>query len=125
MKSKRSYSRATRVAQNILEVAASVLLTEVKDPRISDVQLNEVVLTPDLRIAKIYYVLLGKEEADPDAQAGLASCAGFLRKQLGERLDLRHIPELTFVWDEAVHEGRRIEKILSEIKYSDTTDEDE
>lgn len=119
MKSKRSYSRATRVAQNILEVAASLLMSEVKDPRIEHVQLNEVKLTPDLRIAKVYYILIDFDKFDEEAQAGLESCAGFVRRQLGDRLDLRHIPEIHFIWDESVHEGRRIEKLLSEIKYSD------
>lgn len=90
----------------------------------ANVQLNEVVLTPDLSIAKIYYVLLDREEADPEAQAALAKASGFIRRQLGDALDMRHIPELHFEWDAAVQKGRRIEELLSKIEYSDAPEED-
>lgn len=120
MKQKRAYKRSDRVGQNMLEVLASLVLVDVKDPRVKQVQLTAVDPAPDLKFARVYYILLDKREADDDAQAGLERASGFLRKELGDRLQIRHVPELRFVYDESVERGRRIDDLLNHLDSEDT-----
>jgi len=116
MKKKRAYKRTDRVGQNMLELLASMLLVDVKDPRVSQVQLMAVDVTSDLRYAKVFYILLDKREPDPEAQDGLQRAAGFLRRELGDRLTMRYVPELKFEYDQSVERGRRIEDLLKTIE---------
>lgn len=102
----------------MLEVLASLILLEVKDPRVSQVQLTAVDVSPDLSFARVYYVMLDRREPDEDVQTGLERSSGFLRRELGVRLAIRHVPELRFVYDESVERGRRIDDLLSTLKPS-------
>ncbi|MEZ4462032.1 MAG: 30S ribosome-binding factor RbfA [bacterium] len=111
-----------RVSQNMLEVLANLLITDVKDPRVENVQITAVDVTPDLRYAKVFYVLLDKREPDDDAQDGLERAGGFLRRELGDRLTMRYVPELRFEYDESVERGRRMDELLRTI---DTPAEEE
>lgn len=113
MKQKRTWKRSDRVGQNMLEVLASLILLEVKDPRVSQVQLTAVDVSPDLSFARVFYVMLDRREADADVQHGLERSSGFLRRELGVRLSIRHVPELRFVYDASVERGRRIDDLLS------------
>ena len=116
MKKKRAYKRTDRVGQNMLELLASMLLVDVKDPRVAQVQLMAVDVTSDLRYAKVFYILLDKREPDPEAQDGLQRAAGFLRRELGDRLTMRYVPELKFEYDQSVERGHRIEDLLKTIE---------
>jgi ribosome-binding factor A len=131
MKSKYGFQRADRVSQQILETLARIMLTEVRDPRVQNLQFTDVELSEDLRHAKVFFVpmLEGLEPAeeleqsdvdtDPELQEifeGLEHMTGFLRSKLGERLELRHVPELLFRYDLSVSRGRRIEKLLDEVR---------
>jgi len=100
----------------MLELLASMLLVDVKDPRVAQVQLMAVDVTSDLRYAKVFYILLDKREPDPEAQDGLQRAAGFLRRELGDRLTMRYVPELKFEYDQSVERGRRIEDLLKTIE---------
>lgn len=124
MKKKRAYKRTDRVGQNMLELLASMLLVDVKDPRVAQVQLMAVDVTSDLRYAKVFYILLDKREPDPEAQDGLQRAAGFLRRELGDRLTMRYVPELKFEYDQSVERGRRIEDLLKTIEPLPDMDEE-
>ncbi len=124
MKKKRAYKRTDRVGQNMLELLASMLLVDVKDPRVAQVQLMAVDVTSDLRYAKVFYILLDKREPDPEAQDGLQRAAGFLRRELGDRLTMRYVPELKFEYDQSVERGRRIEDLLKTIEPLPDVDEE-
>ncbi len=100
----------------MLELLASMLLVDVKDPRVSQVQLMAVDVTSDMRYAKVFYVMLDKREPDADVQEGLERAAGFLRRELGDRLTMRYVPELKFEYDQSVERGRRIEDLLKTIE---------
>lgn len=110
-----SYKRADRVADLIKVEVADLLLKQVRDPRIGSVTITGVKVTDDLRTARIFFVEMGKDECRPEIQAGLGKAAGFLRRELGRRLQLRHVPELIFSYDPSFAYGNRIEKLLSEI----------
>ena len=92
----------------------SALIRTVKDPRVADagmVSVTAVETTPDLKYAKIYVSALNK---DSSAQLlkGLKSASGWLRRELGQALNLRNVPELTFVRDDSIDKGAHILDML-------------
>jgi ribosome-binding factor A len=109
--------RTDRVGQQIHEVLASLFLFEVEDPRLQKVQLTGVEVTGDLRIANVYYVVIDRESPEPEesVRKALDRSTGFLRKMLGDRLRMKHTPELRFHYDESIARGRRIEALLEEV----------
>ena len=113
------YKRPHRVADLILKELAEVLLHKVKDPRLTGVTLTGVAVTPDLRQARVFYSLIGNEEAKAAAAAGLQSAGGFVKRELAKRLHLRRMPDLMFRFDASLEYGSRIDRVLSELKESD------
>jgi ribosome-binding factor A len=107
--------RQRRVAQQIHRELGQLLLREVRDPRLAEVTITEVRVTPDLLLARIYFSVLGDAEAKQEAMAALERANGFLRSQLAERLSLRFMPELTFVLDKSAEYGQRIDDLLEQI----------
>lgn len=113
----RGSQRTDRVGQQVHEVLASLLLFEVADPRLKQVQLTGVDVTPDLKFADVHYVVIDREDPEPDADVkrALEGSGRFLRKMLGDRLTMKHTPELRFHYDESIERGRRIEAILDDV----------
>jgi ribosome-binding factor A len=110
-----SFKRADRVADLIRREISDLLLKQVRDPRIGSVTITGVKVTDDLRTARIFFVELGKDPCSEEVQVGLGKAAGFLRRELGRRLQLRCIPELSFSYDPSFAYGNRIEQLISEI----------
>jgi ribosome-binding factor A len=110
-----SFKRADRVADLIKIEVSDILLKQVRDPRIGLVTITGVKVTDDLRTARVFFVELGKDQCSAEVQAGLGKAAGFLRRELGRRLQLRCIPELLFAYDPSFAYGNRIERLISEI----------
>ena len=92
-----------------------LLMREVRDPRLADITLTEVRVTPDLQIARVYYTVLGDAEEVEAAAAALQSAGGYLRTQLAGRVRLRLAPELVFELDQSAAHGRRIDELLAQI----------
>ena len=106
--------RAQRVAEQIQVELSEIIHRRLKDPRRGFITLTGVDLTPDLKIAKVYVSALETE----DLKQGLATlkrARGFLRHELGQRIRLRHLPELQFYPDQAVEYGQRVEELLREL----------
>ena len=95
------------------------ILREVKDPRVSSafVSITAVEATPDLKYAKVFYSALGKEKKE--IAAGLRSSAGYIRRQLAQRMNLRMTPELSFIEDHSIEHGAHISKLLEGIEISE------
>ena len=110
-----NFKRADRVGDLIMAEMSDILLKEIKDPRLHAVTITAVKVSDDLRNAKIYYVEMGKDELNEEIQAGLTKALGFVRRELGHRLQLRFVPEILFVHDKSFGYGNRIEKLLAEI----------
>jgi ribosome-binding factor A len=95
-----------------------LLRGSVRDPAAKDVVVSAVRMTDDLSIARVYVRVL--EEIDSDRQdlvvEALQRAGGFLRREIGQRLQLRHVPSLEFYWDDVVDSALRIESILDEIR---------
>jgi ribosome-binding factor A len=118
-----NFKRADRVAELIRADMFEIISKEVKDPRLHSVTITSVKVTDDLRNAKIYFVEMGKDECSDEIKAGLAKAAGFIRRELGKRLQLRSVPELTFVHDTSFGYGNHIEKLLAQIAQQEKNDQ--
>jgi ribosome-binding factor A len=112
----KEFSRSQRVGEQIRRELADLLQFEVKDPRVGKVTLTEVEVTGDLAHAKIYFVTQDDEEA---ATAALGKAAGFLRSQLSQRLLLRSVPQLHFVYDASLDRGMHLSKLIDQAIASD------
>ncbi|GJL68555.1 MAG: ribosome-binding factor A [Nitrospirales bacterium] len=108
-------SRATRVADQIRMEVAEILSRKTKDPRIQFVTVTGVKMTADLKIARIYVTALDQAHFDQVTGPGLKSAVGFVRTELGRRLNLRYTPELVFYRDTSAEYGNRIEKLLDSL----------
>jgi len=110
------YKRVERVADQIRMEIADILRRRMKDPRIGFVTLTAVNLTADLRQAWIYVTVLQEGEQGDEAMATLARATGFIRGELGRRLRLRYVPELSFVRDTSVDQVRRLMHLLEDVQ---------
>lgn len=116
--SQKGFRRADRVAEQIRSELMDLLLRgSVRDPAAKDVVVSAVRMTDDLSIARIYVRVLSDIDSDrQDAVIdALERASGFVRRELGQRLQLRRVPSLEFFWDDVVDSALRIESILDEI----------
>ncbi|MFZ2937753.1 MAG: 30S ribosome-binding factor RbfA [Candidatus Omnitrophota bacterium] len=109
-------ARFEKVAEAIKKEVSNIILHELKDPRRGFVTITQVELTPDMRSAKIFYSVLGKEEDYARTKNALASATGFIRSLIAQRLELRFAPEIIFKEDRSQEYSVRIQEILEEIK---------
>lgn len=110
-------SRATRVADQIRMEVANILARKIKDPRIQFVTVTDVTMTADLKIARVYVTALDQEHFQQQTSPGLKSAVGFIRTEVGRRLNLRYNPELVFFRDTSAEYGNRIEKLLDSLPH--------
>lgn len=117
------FARADRVAAQIRRELADLLRFHLKDlrvaPQLALVTLTAVEVTPDYAHAKVFYTSLADPAAAAKIADGLAHSASFLRRELGRRIRLHHIPELHFVFDPSVQEGARLSRLIEEAVESD------
>jgi len=110
------HKRADRVGQLIKQELSMLLLDGVKDPRIGFVTVTEVKLTDDLKSAIVYISSLGNKAQEEESLVGLESAVGYLRKVIGQRLQLRYTPKLMFKSDQSLREAHRIEQLIAAIE---------
>ena len=107
--------RQRRVAEQIHRELSLLLMLDAGDPRLADVTITAVDITPDLLLARVFFTVLGDDDRVSDAQAGLQRATGYLRTQLAARVQLRLIPHLMFEFDKSAAYGRRIDELLDEL----------
>jgi ribosome-binding factor A len=107
--------RIARLRELFKEEISVILQREMKDPRIGFASITDVELSPDLRHAKVFVSILGNAEAKASTMAGLENARGFIRKELGRRIRLRHIPEVLFRLDESIERGARVQRLLRQV----------
>ena len=108
--------RHDRLADQIRGEVAEMIEGELKDPRIGFVTVTRVDLSPDFSHARVQVSILGDEQARLDSLSGLQSAAGYVRRQVTQRLRLRRAPEIAFVIDRGAEEAARIEELLGKIR---------
>jgi ribosome-binding factor A len=109
-------NRPDRVAEAIRDELSQLIARQVHDPGIGFITLTRVKVSPDLQLARVYYTSMGDEQAQRETAKALKRAAPFLRRQLGQRIRLRRVPEVEFFYDESIARGDRIEQILQELK---------
>ena len=108
--------RLERLQETIKEEFGSILQRDLKDPRIGFVSVTDVEVSNDYSHVKIFVSILGDEEAKRSTMAGLESAKGFIRTELGQRIRMRHTPEVHLIADDSMERGSRIMKLLDEVK---------
>ena len=105
-------ARQLRVSAQMARILSELLRSEVKDPRLSDVSVNEVDLSGDLGVAKVYFSLLNPDADPRPALAGFEKASGFLRSRVGAALQLRRVPELRFLPDSNVKDAMELTALI-------------
>ena len=103
-----------RLESTFVKEISYILMKEVKDADIKFVTITGCDITNDLSFAKVYFTVLDNDKKDTTIKA-LERAKSFIRGQLSKRVDMRHTPELIFIFDESIEYGNRIEKIIDEI----------
>ena len=106
----------TRINEEVMRELSNIIRLEVKDPRISPVtSVVSVEVAPDLKTCKAYISVLGDDEAVKKTIEGLKSSAGFIRRELAHRVNLRNTPEITFVSDQSIAYAAKMSKLIDEV----------
>ena len=110
----KEYSRSERVADFIKREVALLLQRELRDPRVSNANVNAVVVSRDMSTAKIYVTFFDKETAEEAKQAVevLNGAAGFIRTQVASNHSMRSTPKLSFYFDDSVRQGEHLSNLI-------------
>ena len=112
--------RTDRIAVEIQKEISDIIHNSIKDPRIPQmVSVTGVKVTKDLRYAKVYISIYGSDEEKQNAMTALKGAAGFVRREIGQRIQLRYTPEIVFEADNSVEHGMHISKLIEETLNSD------
>ena len=101
-----------RINSNLQKEISYIIANEIKNPNVKFVTITACDVTSDLSYARVYFTTLGDSN---ETLKGLKSAKGYIRKTLADRVELRHIPELEFIYDESIEYGKRIEEKIKEI----------
>ncbi len=114
--------RAQRLSEEIKREVSDILRNGVKDPRITELlSITQVRVSRDLSYAKIYVSLLGSDKEKQDALEGLERAKGFVKRELGGRLKLRGVPEISFMADDSIEYSSHIDKLLKKVMKNEGT----
>lgn len=122
----KSTPRSERVADEVRSALGSALLLEASDERLSRVSVTAVRMSPDLRNARVYWNVIS---AEPPSDRELARyeraierAGGFLRRAVADRVAIRYVPELSFVYDASIEHARHMEAVLADLEIPDGGD---
>jgi ribosome-binding factor A len=107
--------RSEKVADLIQREVSEMLVKSVKDPRIGFVTITKVTVSEDCRFAKIYFSVAGTVAEKENSEKGLDSAKGYVRKELGRRLQLRYTPEIVFQFDPSIEYAIHMEEVIRNI----------
>ena len=120
-----STRRVLKAAEAIREVVSMTILTDLRDPRVENVTVTRVEVSPDMRNAKVHVSVMGSEVKQNLAIKGLESSAGYLQSKIGDRIDTRYTPKLVFKLDDGVKKSIAIAKMLADVLPQDESVADE
>jgi ribosome-binding factor A len=109
--------RGGRINEEIRRELSNIIQNEIKDPRLTAmVSITRVDVTKDLRYAKVYVSLFGKDDEKINTLSALKSSAGFMRKEIGHRINLRYTPELIIELDNSIEHGMHMDALFQSIR---------
>lgn len=110
-----SNRRVLKAAQAIREVVSMAILTDLKDPRVSDVTVTFVEVSADMRMAKVHVSVMGDDTKQNLCLRGLQNSAGYLQSKVGKRIDTRYTPKIQFSLDKGAQHAMMVTRILEEV----------
>jgi ribosome-binding factor A len=117
-----SSRRTQKAAEAIREVVSMAILTEVRDPRVRDVTVTFVEVSPDMRQAKVHVSVMGDDAKQKKCLIGLENSAGFLQAKIAKQIDSRYTPKLRFELDMGVKKSLAIAQLLHDVLPADDVD---
>ena len=110
----REFTRAERVSGSVQQELATLIRSEVRDPRVGMVNVTEVQISRDLAYGKVFVNFVGERDQDQidEAMAALNGASGYLRKLLGASIQLRIVPKLNFIFDETGRRGQHLSALI-------------
>ena len=121
-----SNNRTRRIAEEIRKIVSTMLINGIKDPRINSlVSVTDVEVTSDLSYAYIYVSILGGDEES--TLEGLKSACGYIRREVGKSIKIRHTPEIIFKIDDSLLKGMYMDELIKKVnnRYKDSSEENE
>ena len=121
-----SNNRTRRIAEEIRKIVSTMLINGIKDPRINSlVSVTDVEVTSDLSYAYIYVSILGGDEES--TLDGLKSACGYIRREVGKNIKIRHTPEIIFKIDDPLLKGMYMDELIKKVNngYKDSSEENE
>ena len=117
----KDFPRARRVADQMQRELSELIRLEVKDPRVGMLTITEIEVTRDMDHAKVFFTTLGGKTEHDACLEGLQRASGFLRTQLSQRMQLRQVPKLSFVYDHSVERGVQLSQLIETAVAEDRT----
>ena len=108
----RDFPRTRRVGEQLQRELATLIRDEINDPRLGLVSVSAVEVSRDLSHAKVFFSTLGEQHDADVSEEVLQGAAGFLRRMLGQRLAMRHVPQLHFKQDHSLEQGARLSALI-------------
>ena len=123
----REFSRADKVADAVKRLLATLIQQEISDPRVGMVNINDVTVTRDLAIAKVYVTFIGHNDDNQCAEgtAALNKAAGYLRSLLSKEMSLRTTPKLQFFYDKTPIRGQALSSLIDRARAEDEARHDD
>ena len=106
--------KTERISDALIEQISYIIANEVKNGNIKFVTITDVKVSSDLSYAKVYFTVLDESKINSTTKA-LKEASGFIRHELRDRVDIRQIPELEFVYDESIKNAQKIEDIIDKL----------
>lgn len=113
------FSRADRVGGLIQEALSNILKKNIRDPRLEMTTITKVRMSPDLKLARIYFAVYGDKLRSKAASEGFTSACGFIKRSLAHQLGLRYMPDLKFFYDDSMDYASHIDRLLKSISTDD------
>lgn len=115
-----NHFRSDRVGMEIKREVNEILQKKVRDPRVQGITITDVQMLGDLSVAKVYYSIMSDLASDNQkAQTGLEKAKGTIKRELGHNLKMYKIPDLTFIKDESIEYGNKIDEMLRNLNHQE------
>jgi len=115
--------RAERVSDLLQREISDILLRKVKDPRLHSITITRVRTSRDLRHTRVHYSTLSGSAGKHSVEMGLTQARGFIKRELGQRIRLRYMPEIEFIWDNSFEYAAHIEELIEKVRNVDNDTE--
>lgn len=119
------FKRAERVGDLIHREISEMLIRGIKDPRIGLVTITRVRISDDLKVAKVYFSVMGGEADRERSLQGLNSAKGFIKREVGKRVHLRYVPDIVFRFDPSLEYADHINRLIRELHREENVCEEE